>query len=460
MKRLATECRLAASPALTMIAVLFLATSAIAIWNGMSWRSQRIAAVEAERGRGVEEIETIRRELAEIEAGKLEAVNATLPTRFLGRFNHRAILPAPPLSVGSIGQADLHPFAAHVSLFSVKHSLLDKHELADPLALLAGRFDLAFVMVWLLPLVILAFTFDVISRERERGILSLALAQSGTLPRLLRAKLGARALLLGVLIAIPLFFLLLLAPPFNVALWAATLVAYALFWIALAVAVNLWGSSSATNATILTGAWLLLLVVMPAALNVHVTRKHPLPSRLDALAEIRSVNLDTAEAGERLLGQFLQEHPDLAAAQGGPGAGQYYAVRQSQERNILPLVTALEEQLAAQHTAVARYSVLSPAIITDELLLDIAGTGRLRFESYHAQLRLFLDRWREHFVGRAFRGGLVTPAELDGMPHFAFAEEPLSATAGRASRGIALLLIPTFLLVGITTWKLRGSPRM
>lgn len=426
MRRFAVECRLAADRAALIIAALFLLASGVALE---------------------------RRELAAIEAGRLLGANASLPTRFLGRFNHRALLPPAALSVAAVGQADVQPFASHVSLFAVKHALLDKHQIEDPLALLAGRFDLAFVMVWLLPLVILALTYDLVSSEKEVGTLALALAQSGSLHRLLRSKLAARALLLALLVSVPLLALLFFAPPMRVALWAATVVAYALFWVALAVAVNLLGRSSAANATMLTGAWLLLLVVVPAGLSVHVSRRHPLPSRLDALAKIRSVNLATAESGEKLLNQFLQEHPDLAA--GAPGSGQYYAIRQSQERNILPLVTALEEQLGRQQAAVARYSVLSPAIIADELLLDIAGTGRHRFETYRSQLRTFLDRWRTHFLVRAFRGGLVTSGELDTMPSFAFAEEPRATIRHRAVRGIVLLLMPTVFLASFGVWRLR-----
>jgi ABC-2 type transport system permease protein len=455
MKRLLIECRLAASRPLLLIAALFLGAAAAALWNGWQWRAARSSAVEAERQRGADELATVRRELAAIEAKQLDVANASLPTRFLGRFAHRALLPPAALSTGAIGEADWQPFAAQVSLYSVKHSLLDKHQIEDPLALLIGRFDLAFLLIYLLPLVILAFTYDVVSAERERGTLTLAVAQSGSLARMLRAKIAARGVLLALLIALPLLALALTTSLFGVVLWAAIIAAYAVFWMTLSVAVNLLGRSSAVNATMLAGAWIVLLLVVPAALNLYAARQHPLPSRLDALAKIRRINLSTAESGDRLLNQFLQEHPDLAAERNESGSGQYFAIRQSQERNILPLVTALERQLAQQQATIARYRVLSPAIGADELLLDVAGTGRVRSERYRDQLRAFLDRWRGHFVGRAFRGGLVTPAELDGMPRFAFAEESGTTLGRRTARGIALLLLPALLLVAFSTWRLR-----
>lgn len=454
MKRLILELRLAMDRSAIVVAALFLVAAAVALWNGVQWRDERMAAVEAERLRGVEELATVRSELAAIDNGTLAFANASLPTRFLGRFNHRALLPASPLSAAAIGRADQQPFAAQISLHAVRHSLLDKQQIEDPLALFAGRFDLAFVMIYLLPLAILAFTYDLVSSERERGSLVLAVPQAGSLGRLLRAKLAVRALLLLLLIAIPATALFFLAPAMEVFLWMMVVAAYAIFWIALAVAVNLLGRASAANATILAGAWLLLLVIVPAAMNVWVARRHPLPSRLDVLARIRAVNLSTAESGQKLLDQFLQEHPDLAV-DSTSGAGQYYAIRQSQERNILPLTLALETQLARQQSVIARYRIFSPAIVADELLLEIAGTGRTRFGRYETQLGEFLDRWRAHFVTRAFRGGLVTRAELDAMPQFSFVEEARNAMTRRTTRGIAMLLAPALLLIAWSGWRLR-----
>jgi ABC-2 type transport system permease protein len=461
MKRRALELRLAlADRARMVVAILFIAAALAALANGMHWRTARAAAVDAERLRGAEEVETVRRELKEIEARTLAIADASLATRFIGRLNHRAVLPPTPLSAAAIGMADAQPFAAPVSVYSVAHGLLDKHQLEDPLALLAGRFDLAFVIVYFLPLLIIVLTYDVLSSERERGTLALAVLQSGSVARVLRAKLGARLAIVATLLAVPLIVLAFIAPALEVALWGAIVIAYAAFWLALAVAVNLLRGSSAINATALCGVWVVLLLVVPAVLSLCATRLHPLPSRLEALAAIRRVNLETAESGERLLTQFLQEHPDLAAEQSESGGGQYIAIRQAQERNVSPLLRAFDEQLARQHALIGRYALLSPAIVTDDVLLEIAGTGRTRHERYEAQLRTFLDRWRAHFVRRAFRGGSVTVDELNAMPQFRFDEAPAGTLVRAALRAVLLIAAPLLLVVAFSTSRLRrSSPR-
>jgi ABC-2 type transport system permease protein len=456
MKRLRVELRLLfADRASLFIALFFLIAALGALWNGWQWQRARAAAVQAERQRGDDEVQTVRRELAAIAAGRLQLADASLPTRFVGRFQHRALLPPAMLSMTAIGLAESQPFAAQVSLFSVKHSLLEKHQFEDPLASYAGRFDLAFVIVYLLPLVVLAFAYDILSAERERGTLALAILQSGSMSRVLRAKLAARVLVVVAMIAVPLTALAFVAPPMHVALWGIVVFAYAAFWCALSVAVNLRSRSSSANATFLAAIWIVLLLVVPAALNLFATKAHPLPSRITELANIRAVNLATAESGERLLNQFLQEHPDLAAERADNGASQYFAIRQAQERSIAPFVQAFDEQLARQQRLISRYRILSPAIVADELLLEIAGTGPARFASYRAQLDRFLDRWRSYFVLRAFRGGLLTAHELGGMPRFAFTEEPVTPLLRRTAGGVLLLVLPVAMLMIFITARLR-----
>ena len=60
---------------------------------------------------------------------------------------------------------------------------------------MVGRFDLAFVTVYLLPLLVLALSFNVLSEEREQGTLALTLSQPVSARDVVGAKLAFRALL-------------------------------------------------------------------------------------------------------------------------------------------------------------------------------------------------------------------------------------------------------------------------
>jgi cell division protein FtsW (lipid II flippase) len=72
----------------------------------------------------------------------------------------------------------------------------------NPHRLLIGRFDAAFVVVFLVPLFIIALTYSLIAGERERGTLALLLAQPVTLPALITAKLAPRVIIVVALLAL------------------------------------------------------------------------------------------------------------------------------------------------------------------------------------------------------------------------------------------------------------------
>ena len=70
---------------------------------------------------------------------------------------------------------------------------------------MVGRFDLAFVVVYLLPLLVLALSFNVLSEEREQGTLALTLSQPVSARGVVAAKLAFRALLVvGMVLAVSL----------------------------------------------------------------------------------------------------------------------------------------------------------------------------------------------------------------------------------------------------------------
>ena len=59
------------------------------------------------------------------------------------------------------------------------------NELENPVNLMTGAFDIAFVVIFLLPIFILAISYDLLSSERERGTLAMILAHPISLKELM-----------------------------------------------------------------------------------------------------------------------------------------------------------------------------------------------------------------------------------------------------------------------------------
>ncbi|NIP70531.1 MAG: ABC transporter permease subunit, partial [Planctomycetales bacterium] len=58
--------------------------------------------------------------------------------------------------------------------------------------LAAGSFDVAFVLIFVLPIFIVALTFDLLSKEKEQGTLALVLAHGVSVQTYVAAKVTAR----------------------------------------------------------------------------------------------------------------------------------------------------------------------------------------------------------------------------------------------------------------------------
>lgn len=93
------------------------------------------------------------------------------------------LLPPGLLAPLAIGQSDLLPYYFKVSTDS-RETIMASNEIENPNRLLAGRFDLALVLIFLYPLLILALTYNMLSVEQEQGTLALVLSQPVSLATL------------------------------------------------------------------------------------------------------------------------------------------------------------------------------------------------------------------------------------------------------------------------------------
>jgi ABC-2 type transport system permease protein len=145
---------------------------------------------------------------------------------------------------------------------------------------LSGNFDLAFVLVYLLPLLIIALCFNLLSAEREESILTLLLAQPVRPATVLSAKLAFRTALVlalaGLLSAVGMAWA---GVPLDgrVPTWLALTTLYCLFWFGVALVVTAWQRTSALNAMALLGVWLVLVALVPSLLNLGVAAARPVP---------------------------------------------------------------------------------------------------------------------------------------------------------------------------------------
>ena len=218
------------------------------------------------------------------------------PATEAGELLYYLTLPAsqPPSRLSALagGRTEIETANLRIRLLALEGQLYEQETLNPRLAA-AGRLDLAFVLVALLPLFVIAVTYDIVSGERERGTWDMARLFARP-RRLLAAKVGARVILVGGLVtALALAGASLVGAPLIAtspaeidgdgrAGWAAALIAlHTLFWFALCLGVAVGRRSSTANAMILVGMWVAVTFLAPAVLSLANAVLHPVPEALE-----------------------------------------------------------------------------------------------------------------------------------------------------------------------------------
>ncbi len=378
-----------------------------------------------------------------------------------------ALLPATPLGALAIGQGDLLPWWYPVTARG-PYSFLTRSEPENPLRLSIGNFDAAFVIVWLLPLVVIALSFNVVSAERERGVLAVAVASGSSPAAFIRGKIAARALIVFGSLWIALLAAALAAgvPLASSAgalpwlLWLVGATLYGAFWFALALFVNSRPRASDQNASLLAGAWLVLVILLPALTNLAATTVFAAPSRVALTTELREASEEADRAAAASRDKYFFDHPEM---QGGEmdRTAYFQSVAETELRisqTMAPLLEQFDLQSRRQQGLVEVLQYLSPGTMTWQALTALAGSDGARHREFRSQTLAFHDRWSGHFREPLMRGASLSPADYAALPQFEFNEPALGRTLTRALPALAALLALSLLLGGIAFRRLRHFP--
>ena len=339
------------------------------------------------------------------------------------------ILPNAPLSLVSFGQSDLMPYYHQVTM-NKKQALYHGEEIENPSILYNGNFDLNFVIIFLLPLLIMALTYNIVSSEKEQGTLALLLSADTDFRRIVLDKYIFRFLLLNAAF-ISVVMVGLLIAGVNLAqtvgslgyLFLVTLL-YTAFWFGLSFLVNSFGKNSGYNSVILVGSWLVFALLIPALLNVSATSFHPLPSRMLQITKSRDVSDEVTKAGSKKLDQYYNDHPELVPkgkkVDYNDFALSYLQTQIEVDKAIQPIENQFTAQRQKQQQFISYYRFFSPAIFTQQALNSVAGTGQDRYTDFENQVNTFYTNFQEYFRQKVFRQEKMASSDFARIPSFEY----------------------------------------
>ncbi|OYU14981.1 MAG: ABC transporter permease [Alphaproteobacteria bacterium PA4] len=410
MTALAREWRLLAGPSrLGLVVLALLASMAVAL--GLA----DVAAIRADIARVVA-----------LETRETQAITAFAkgdPGEF-GYYRNFPVWRMPgDLAFVAPTRGDAVPAVMRIRILALEGQIND-NEAANPELLLAGRFDFAFVTVYLAPLLLIALLHDLWSGEREAG----RLAALDSLPRARqrlwspRVVLRAGGVVLALLVPLAIGALVEGTAPLRLGAAVGLVLLSLAFWMLVTLAVARLPAASATQAAVLAGLWFAITLVVPAAAHLGINAAVPLP---DAAAIARENREDVHAGWDRpkaqTMARFVRQYPAYAdqAATGVAFEWKwYFAFQQLGDDAVATDSAARDAGIARREGLAQTIGCLLPPIKAAQGLQALAGSDVEAELAFKAEVRAYHRALREYHYPYLFGGRTMSGADIANAPGF------------------------------------------
>ncbi|GAA5219495.1 DUF3526 domain-containing protein [Membranihabitans marinus] len=413
----------------------------ISIESGMQWLSfQQTTLQKINRAEEVQ-LTTILKDIKKYESNDSDTtfIKLNSPQHPIIMYASKRGYTSKPPSVMTgfaIGQSDLYPY---YRLFTgiEDQLLLVEDEIQNPMNLLIGKLDLAFVIIYVLPLIVIALGFNLMSGEREAGTFKLVRNQGIRPRKYLLFKLFFRFLwIFGIFIIFTILYTALRFPQIlnisGIVLLAKILgltALYILFWHSLVFLVNAYGKNSEVNGLVLVGCWVFYLFLLPSIIGTMAEISFPVPSRNLQILEERNhnISIDSEEA----LRDYLNRFPELVPKSLEKDSIQlidWYPGFLAMQDSIFQLdgqyKNQVWDQLIGQQEWVKKAAFLSPAIMMRLSLDFISKNDLFHFSTYQKKHDEYIVKWRKYLGKYIFRQKKLAATDLEDLPRWSFDYQP------------------------------------
>lgn len=436
--------RLRRSPSSWVFAAIFTLLIGLAVASGARWRDR----IEGERVVARADLEASKADLSTAMSTQSEPWAS--PWMSMAWLPTRAELPLLPLAPVAIDRIERHDLAAVVAVDAPEPH--DGEDLfASPLALQIGRFDLATVIVVLLPLGLIAVGYDLFVGERVRGTLALVRVTVPHANDWVLGVLSARCLaFVAPIVVLVLVGALVLGAELDLRLAGLVLVValYGVFWVALAGWIGARAASASWAVTANVASWTLLVVVLPGLVALLADLANPLPSQVALRIELDRTALDSERDGPALLATHVDDHPELASSNADEDprgwAKRLALVMQAETERRAPVLASVHEREVRMRTMTSGGALFSPATATRQLLLWLAGHDEGRLTQYHEAINQLRASRRAALIDLVVAD---RPFDIDDT-RLLSTQLPGITQARSEALGLVLLLFAQVVLVG------------
>ncbi|WP_109831077.1 DUF3526 domain-containing protein [Reichenbachiella versicolor] len=325
-----------------------------------------------------------------------------------------------PLVALSIGQNDLNPSIQSVKILALEGQKYDT-DLVNPTKLLFGNLDFSFILVYVFPLLIIAFTYNLLSEEEESGTWKMVSVTVQSKLKFLLSKLLVRLIsLLAVMSFLFIAASLVLDIPWNEAFFAFYMIGvlYQVFWFAICFWVICLKRNSSFNAVVLLFFWLMLVVLLPAVVNNAVTNRYPVPEALTTMIKQRDGYHQKWDTNKReTLVKFYKSYPQFESFGFPPEEGfnwlWYYAMQHLGDDESVEESKAMASKIIEREEMSKQIGQFFPSMYALLTFNELAETSLVDHMSFLERTNKFHEDTRLYFYPKIFSESTADDVEWE-----------------------------------------------
>jgi len=424
--------KMTADRTLWILSVLLFLFSVLSIFNGSEWINFQLKNIDKIEVYQYQRLEKHVKEINEYNA-KHDFIGVSAPhnASSIGTYTmHYIVKPPHPNALFAIGQSDLYPYYIRFSSIDRSNMLINE-EIANPVNLLIGKLDFAFFIVYLLPLLIIAMSYELMASERELGTLTLLRIYQAKTLQFFFFKWLFRVLCLLAVLYIGMLTGILVFSPFSFTQYdfgTLTIIGftttYVLFWFALCFAINMLGKNSLFNGIALTMFWLFIVFLLPTIFNTGMEKRYPLPSRNEQIVRQREVKEGTDE--KETYNYYLKKHPEYHTFKSDT-VGNSIIIKWYPAYIVttaaIDSINAIDEarftrSLSMQETGLEKLSFISPSLMTNLAFNQIGRNSLSDYKKFNKDFKTAQQRWRAFVYDKILRGETFRAEDLEYQSNF------------------------------------------
>jgi len=277
------------SPFKIVALLLFILASIYSLHNGADLYNKQITEIERLYKKVNEEKETILTYFDKGEKGpeKKPWVDITTPFWAIWYTPTYHFKQSSPSIVYNIGQTEHYGFYKKIDTYSSPYDADMAEEIANPERIQSGTLDFAFVVLFLMPLLLLVLLYNIKGQEAEQGFLPLIFVQTGSKNWWILSRTLFYTLLLLVVLFALLIYGAILTKVFeseNVFLSIFLYISvYLIFWVVVYFLILKYGKSIISNTLQMIGVWLLFAFIIPAVIYQWISIEKPTNLMVDII---------------------------------------------------------------------------------------------------------------------------------------------------------------------------------